>query len=168
MMHKKAKKILSNVHHDFKFKVVSGGELVNLEELLKALKTMDKESFSHHVNENKNDFSNWIKDVLKDSDLAEAVSCFYTKGEITELIETRVGELQGEIKKHEDFTSFEGLLEQDIKETETVAKNAEKTNKKSFDFTSLDDLREKAHIISFGTLIGLIVGLILGYLFGKW
>ena len=43
----------------------------NLDELYAALSEMGKDTFSHHVSKDKNDFSAWIRDVLGDQKLAE-------------------------------------------------------------------------------------------------
>ncbi len=64
------KKLFEKISPDFYFKLRSGGVIKNIPELKKAVKRMNKEVFSHHVNEHKNDFSNWIKDVFKDQKLA--------------------------------------------------------------------------------------------------
>jgi len=42
----------------------------NLQELASALETMDDETFSHHANNERNDFSNWIADVFSEKKLA--------------------------------------------------------------------------------------------------
>ena len=41
-----------------------------LNELQGALEAMDDPTFHHHVNEQRNDFSNWAGGVLKDGDLS--------------------------------------------------------------------------------------------------
>lgn len=51
-----------------------GQEMMSLYELAISLPCMDKETFSHHVGEGKNDFSNWIGDVFQESRLAKDVS----------------------------------------------------------------------------------------------
>ena len=47
-----------------------GGELKSLEELYIELQTMEPRVFEHHVNEERNDFANWIRDVMDDRYLA--------------------------------------------------------------------------------------------------
>ena len=51
-----AKRTLSDVAPEHSFKTKAGKELKNLEELLHNLKEMDAKTYSHHVNEHKNDF----------------------------------------------------------------------------------------------------------------
>ena len=50
-----------------------GRVLKDLFELAECLETIDNNTFFHHVNDGKNDFSNWIRDVFNDKDLAEEI-----------------------------------------------------------------------------------------------
>ena len=52
------------------FWVNNGIILRNLEELANSLPEMNDETFQHHLNSEKNDFSNWVKDVIGDKKLA--------------------------------------------------------------------------------------------------
>ena len=49
----------------------NGTVIKNLYELLEGLKSMDENTFNYHVNDQKNDFCNWIMDIILDSKLAE-------------------------------------------------------------------------------------------------
>jgi hypothetical protein len=51
----------------------NGKVLKNLHELTEELKHMDEETFAFHVNQEKNDFYNWIKDVIRDANLASKI-----------------------------------------------------------------------------------------------
>jgi hypothetical protein len=53
------------------FWVTDGRVISNLAELHDALKVMNSDVFAHHVNKEKNDFANWIADILGDADLAQ-------------------------------------------------------------------------------------------------
>jgi hypothetical protein len=55
------------------FYVCDGTVIKSLHELPDALRNMNPETFSCHVNEQKNDFYNWIKDVFEHSSLARNV-----------------------------------------------------------------------------------------------
>ena len=48
----------------------NGKILKSLTELTQELKQMDQETFGWHVNQEKNDFYNWVRDILKDAGLA--------------------------------------------------------------------------------------------------
>ncbi|MDP7115676.1 MAG: DUF5752 family protein [Candidatus Woesearchaeota archaeon] len=70
MSKKHARKILSNSPPHFSFWVNNGPIIKNLNELYRELKSMNEDTFRHHVNKEKNDFSNWVKDCLGDTGLA--------------------------------------------------------------------------------------------------
>ena len=53
------------------FYICNGQVLKNLLELTDALEIMPNDVFIYHVNEQKNDFANWIKDVLMEPLLAD-------------------------------------------------------------------------------------------------
>ena len=63
--------LLSNVPEHKKFVCINSGIFVNVEELALALKLMSQEVFDYHVNSEKNDFSNWVYDIIGDARLAE-------------------------------------------------------------------------------------------------
>ena len=68
------KKVLGEAPVEHHFVVADGKRLKNILELADALETMSEEVFSHHVNEGKNDFSSWVRDVFYDHSLAEDIS----------------------------------------------------------------------------------------------
>ena len=68
------KKVLGEAPFEQHFVVADGRKLKNIIELADALETMTEDIFSHHVNEAKNDFSSWVKDVFYDHSLAEDIS----------------------------------------------------------------------------------------------
>jgi len=70
---KSSSKKLTSAKPENYFILVSGAPLKNLKELVNALGTMNDWVFRHHVNESRNDFANWIKDVLKENELAEEI-----------------------------------------------------------------------------------------------
>ena len=56
-----------------RFWLRTGRILANLTELAQALEQMNDDTFCHHVNSERNDFSNWITDVLGQAKLGAAV-----------------------------------------------------------------------------------------------
>ncbi len=56
---------------DKRFVLKDGRILKDIKELADALEHMSDDVFKHHVNESKNDFCNWAKDVLLEKELAE-------------------------------------------------------------------------------------------------
>lgn len=67
----KSKKKLEQARGAWCFWVHYGPVLGNLRDLEKALETMSEEQFRYHANKGKNDFAKWVKDVLRDDDLAK-------------------------------------------------------------------------------------------------
>lgn len=65
------KNILKDANSNHYFFVQDGIVLKNVLDLSKQLDKMTDEVFRHHVNEMRNDFSNWIKDVFKEEKLAK-------------------------------------------------------------------------------------------------
>jgi hypothetical protein len=51
----------------------NGQPVRSLKELIEILEYIDDTTFDHHVNEYRNDFSNWIRDVIGDAELADDV-----------------------------------------------------------------------------------------------
>lgn len=56
------------------FYASNGAVLKTKKDLLDFLKTVDDETFLHHVNLEKNDFANWIDGVFKEKKLAKKIS----------------------------------------------------------------------------------------------
>jgi len=168
-MIEKAKGILGNVHPDFNFKIKNGGEFKNLRELVKALDGMDDKIFQHHVNNKSNDFSNWIKDILKDEDLAEELSYCHDRLHMMEVVKNRMVALHSLINKPADMKSFEELIPEEDKENNKEyikeAKNIEEV-KTIYGIKLTKEISHKIYYISWGVLIGLIIGIITGYLLG--
>jgi hypothetical protein len=70
---KKHKHVPVNAKPEHYFILVTGVPLKNLKELANSLENMNDWVFSHHVNDSRNDFSNWIKDILGENELAEEI-----------------------------------------------------------------------------------------------
>ena len=67
---KLAMKILSDAGSDKEFRFCNGLHIKNMHELLLAFETIEDDVYQFHANNEKNDFSNWIKDVFEDEELA--------------------------------------------------------------------------------------------------
>ena len=65
-----ARRYLCDVAPEQCFWVNNGPILKNVEELANTLPGISDDIFQHHVNSEKNDFSNWIRDVVGDQKLA--------------------------------------------------------------------------------------------------
>jgi len=56
------------------FYCVDGRLFYDLKDLADGLMNMSGETFYYHVHDGNNDFSNWIRDVLQDKELAENIA----------------------------------------------------------------------------------------------
>jgi len=73
-----------NPEHYF---VLYGGKVIkDLQELIHVLKSIDRKTFEYHVNDSKNDFSNWIRYVFKSRKLAEDIE-FLRYEELNKIID---------------------------------------------------------------------------------
>ena len=68
------KKVLTNTKPEFYFRLINGQRIKNLLGLVNALDKMPDDVFYHHANQQRNDFSNWIRDIFKQKNLANEVS----------------------------------------------------------------------------------------------
>ncbi|MGV8151434.1 MAG: acetate/propionate family kinase [Candidatus Woesearchaeota archaeon] len=64
------------VSSEYYFILKGGSSIKSLEEFAQILKNIDKETFEYHVNDQKNDFANWIRYVFKLPRLADIISGF--------------------------------------------------------------------------------------------
>jgi hypothetical protein len=86
----------NEISEQFYFYLNGGGVLKSTSDLAQALKTMSSEVFSHHVNQERNDFYNWVKDVFKDKALAAKLKRCKTKESMAKAIEKVPAKKQSE------------------------------------------------------------------------
>ena len=65
--------LFQEVPRDKYFHVANGTVIRSVWELESSLEVMGSDTFSYHANDWRNDFSNWVRDVLGDNELAEAI-----------------------------------------------------------------------------------------------
>ena len=68
----------------------NGPIIRNLHELEKAIENMDTETYKHHAYEERNDFENWVRDVVKDEELAHALSKCRSQQEMFEKLRNKI------------------------------------------------------------------------------
>lgn len=64
----------------------NGKAVKNMNELVEDLKNIDDNTFCHHVNSEKNDFAEWIKNVLKNEELSAKLKSKTSKEEIISVL----------------------------------------------------------------------------------
>ncbi len=70
------------IPRDKYFILPDGSQLTDLYDLAVCLENIDDQVLRHHVNEEKNDFANWVRDVFKKEDLADALMQAKDKNEL--------------------------------------------------------------------------------------
>ena len=89
-----AKRYLCDTSPEQCFWVNNGPILKNLEELANALPDMNDETFNHHVNIEKNDFSSWIKDIIGDNKLANDLLSSRSRESAIKKLQSRLNSLK--------------------------------------------------------------------------
>lgn len=82
-----------------KFYLSNGDSAGSLRELLDKLKEIDDDCFFHHVNEERNDFANWIGDAVGDKVLGRRVGKLRDRKKIIAAIDKKIN-TPAKIKKN--------------------------------------------------------------------
>lgn len=94
---------------DKHFILKSGERVASLKELMEKLDSMSEEVFRAHVTENKNDFANWIKDVLEQKRLSEEVQPKKEKEELLALLKEEEAQVQSKLTQEKAKVEVEHL-----------------------------------------------------------
>jgi len=94
-----AKKYLSDVAPEVEFWVCDNRRLKNLAELAEALQTMSDETFAYHSNAEKTDFSNWVRDCIGDTVLAEQLKASKSRLAAYKKVKDRIASLTAIAKR---------------------------------------------------------------------
>jgi hypothetical protein len=84
------KKYLENVHETHSFVLKNGEKITNLTELFYKLQKLDEDTFSHHVNDEKHDFADWVHHCIEDKELAQSLKEIKDKDDLTIAVGERV------------------------------------------------------------------------------
>lgn len=93
-----AARVLADVVGDKSFFCRDGCVAKNLHQLADCLSQISEESFRHHVNEAKNDFVSWVRDVLGDDKLAKELAQVTEHKEAAKIVRERIAWLQKKMK----------------------------------------------------------------------
>ncbi len=127
-MPEESKKRLSPVNESEKFKTKDGEEIESLESFYEKLKNMDEETFSHHVNEEKNDYSEWVKNSIGDETLALKLERTKDIEETMRIVEERIDELKRRVHMGEIIKKINYFNVQRAKEKEGATEDLSKSN----------------------------------------
>ncbi|MFH1316125.1 MAG: hypothetical protein ABII01_01275 [Candidatus Woesearchaeota archaeon] len=76
-----------DVSPDKCFVMKNGMTSKNLHELMSLVEVIDNDTFNHHISKGRNDFSDWIKHVVGNEELAKKVSAVKTREEMLMILE---------------------------------------------------------------------------------
>lgn len=88
------RKMLGDVPDDKQFWCNDGRTLKNLAELEAALEEMSDDTFRYHATESKNDFSNWVRDVIGDEQLARDLLKSVSRFDAARKVNSRIAQLR--------------------------------------------------------------------------
>jgi hypothetical protein len=83
-------KLLAKVPEEYVFWCCDGRIFRDMKELAEGLAAMSDEIFARHANPEKNDFSNWLRDVIKDEKLARDLENVLDRNEAARTVATRI------------------------------------------------------------------------------
>ena len=89
-MKQDAKRLLAKVPEEYVFRCCDGRVLRDMKELGEALTSMTEETFAYHSNEEKKDFSNWVKDIIRDDKLARDLGKSASRAEAAKRVRERI------------------------------------------------------------------------------
>jgi hypothetical protein len=92
-----AEQRLADVPDDVMFRCYDGKILMNLRELRDALTDIGNEVFVHHATEGKNDFSNWVRDIIGDEKLASDLEKSLSSEQAAKAVSSRIAFLESKI-----------------------------------------------------------------------
>ncbi len=83
-------------HH---FWLKNGKPIASMKELADEFEHMDSKTFSHHINEERNDFHNWVRDVFHEQKLADRLLSVESPSDAKDVILERLNEINEEKEK---------------------------------------------------------------------
>lgn len=87
---KPVKKPLVKAPVEYAFWCHDGSIFADLYELAEGLKIMSDETFTYHSNLEKHDFSNWIRDIIGDEQLADDLAMVSSRSEAVSCVIARI------------------------------------------------------------------------------
>ena len=94
---KSAERLLSKTVPEYAFGCRDGRLCRSLRELGEAINTMKDDVFTFHMNERRNHFADWIRDVIKDKQLAYELNYSNNKKQVAKTISRRLTFLEAKL-----------------------------------------------------------------------
>jgi H+-transporting ATPase len=92
-------KLLVKVPEESVFRCHDGRTFRDMEELAEGLGAISDDTFAYHVNSEKNDFSKWVRDVIRDEKLAGDLATATNRIQAAKYVTARLAVLTGKGKK---------------------------------------------------------------------
>jgi len=92
-----ANRRLGDVPDDKRFWCQDGKVVKNIKELEKALNDTSDDIFHYHAGEGRNDFSNWVRDVVGDNKLANDLSKAKSRIQASKAVAQRISFLKSKL-----------------------------------------------------------------------
>ena len=83
-------KYLADVPEEYSFRCHDGCVFKNMRELRDGLANMSDETYTYHANSEKNDFSQWVKDIIQDEKLATDLRNAQSRSEAAARVASRI------------------------------------------------------------------------------
>ena len=94
-----AERLLGNVADEYVFHCCDGSVFRNMRELCDGLTAMSGESFTFHADENKNDFSQWVQDIIRDEKLSRDLRKSVGQMQAARGVKTRINFLSDKLRQ---------------------------------------------------------------------
>lgn len=125
-----ARRILGKTSPTDGFWLCTNENLRSLNELSESLEKADNDVFRYHVTRDRNDFEVWIREILKDKELAREIARVKTKETLIRKILERIEELAKVIKKHKRLLARKEKKRRKPRKTAKKARVSRKGRKK--------------------------------------
>jgi len=89
--------LLADVPKEYAFRCHDGLILQSMKQLGSALNSMTDETYVFHANTKKNDFSNWVRDIIKDGILANDLQKATNRAQAAKLVTNRMAILSKKV-----------------------------------------------------------------------
>jgi hypothetical protein len=83
-------KKLTRVPEQYVFYCCNGNVYRDMAELAAGLAAMTDEAFGYHSNLEKHDFSNWVRDIIEDIELADALATARSRSQAADCVADRI------------------------------------------------------------------------------
>jgi hypothetical protein len=118
----------SNVPEWHYFRTFDGKVLKSLSELCDFLRDCSNDSFSFHVDSNKNDFANWIKEIIFDVSLADEIRNIKDKMQMRDIILSKLQNSSNLFEIEQEILKKLNVLLSIIDSKEKVLKEKKESN----------------------------------------